>query len=129
MIVVAASVLGVALLDDARDGARARAAIAGEELCAPHLIDAEVVAVIRRARLRGDVGDDRARQALEDLAEAPVARVAHAPLLGRMWELHPTVIPADAAYVALAEALEATLLTSDRRLARARGPACRFTLL
>ena len=129
MIVIDASVLGAALLDDAADGSRAREAIAGEELCAPHLIDCEVVSVIRRARLRGDVGDGRARQALADLAEIPVARIAHTHLLGRMWELHTTLTPYDAAYVALAEALEATLLTADRRLARASGPTCRFAVL
>jgi predicted nucleic acid-binding protein len=129
VIVIDASVLGPALLDDAEDGARAREAIAGQDLSAPHLIDCEVVSVIRRARLRGDVGEDRARQALADLAEIPVARVAHTHLLGRMWELRPTLTPYDAAYVALAEALEATLVTADRRLARASGPACRFVVL
>jgi predicted nucleic acid-binding protein len=129
VIVVAASVLGVALLDDARDGARARAAIAAGELCAPHLIDTEVTAVIRHARLRGDVGDDRARQALEDLAEIPLTRVAHTPLLGRIWDLRTSLAPPDAVYVALAEAFDATLLTSDRRLLRASGPTCRFEVL
>lgn len=129
MIVIDASVLGTALLDDAHDGARARETIAGEELCAPHLIDCEVVSVIRRARLRGDVGEERARQALGDLAQIPVTRVAHTHLLARMWELHPGLTPYDAAYVALAEVLGAALLTSDRRLARAPGPNCRFAVL
>lgn len=129
MIVVNASVLAAALVDDTREGAHARETIAGEELCAPHLIDCEVVSVIRRARLRGGLGEERARQAIGDLAAIPVVRVAHTHLLDRIWELHTILNPYDAAYVALAEALGATLLTADRRLARASGPTCRFAVL
>lgn len=129
MIVVNASVLGPFLLDDEDSGERARAAVGDGALCAPHLIDCEVSSLIRRVRLRGDVGDARALQALSDLAELPLMRFPHTHLLPRMWDLHATLTSYDAAYVALAEALDAPLLTADRRLARASGPACRFEVL
>jgi predicted nucleic acid-binding protein len=129
VIVVDASVLAPALVDDAEDGDRARAEIAGQDLAAPHLVDCEVASVIRRACLRGDVSPRRATQALDDLADMPILRFPHTDFLTRIWELHPTLTPYDAAYVALAEVLESTLITADRRLARASGPTCRFTVV
>ena len=129
MIVVDASVLGPFLLDHEESGERARLALMDEALCAPHLIDCEVVSTIRRAHLRGEVSEGRVLQALSDLADLPVLRLQHTHLLSRMWELHETVTPYDAAYVALAEALDAPLLTADRRLARSHGPTCRFEIL
>ena len=129
MIVVDASVLGPFLLDEAESGERARALMVDEALCAPHLIDCEVVSTIRRAHRRGDVSEGRVLQALSDLADLPMLRLQHTHLLPRMWELHETITPYDAAYVALAEALDAPLLTADRRLARAQGPTCRFEVL
>jgi predicted nucleic acid-binding protein len=66
----------------------------------------------------------RARLALDDLAALPARRAPHRPLLPRCWELRDNLTVYDAAYVALAEALKATLLTGDRRLARASGPKC-----
>lgn len=121
--------LAPALVDDHDDGERARVEIARDQIAAPHLIDCEVASVIRRAHLRGDVSARRAIQALADLADLPILRAPHAPFLGRIWELHPTLTPYDATYVALAEALDAMLLTADGRLARAPGPTCRFTVL
>ncbi len=128
MIVVDASVVAVALLDDLGAGDRARAAIASDDLVAPHLLDCEVASVLRRARLRENVSADRVRQALGDLTDLPVMRVSHTPLLESIWELHPTVTSYDAAYVALAEALGAPLLTADWRLAGASGPTCEFKI-
>lgn len=129
MIVVDASVVTAFLLDDEEAGERARVAMADEAFCAPHLIDCEVASAIRRVRLNGGVGDARALQALSDLADLSLLRLPHTHLLWRMWELHATVTPYDAAYVALAEVLDAPLLTADRRLARADGPTCRFEVL
>lgn len=54
----------------------------------------------------------------------PLRRVSHRRLLSRCWELRGNVTPYDAAYVALAETLQVTLLTGDRRLARSTGPRC-----
>ena len=124
MLVVDASVLVVALADDGPDGDRVRQRLRGEQLAAPELIDLEVGSVLRRQNRAGQIDDRRADMALNDLAAIPVQRAGHSRLLGRCWELRQSLTFYDAAYVALAEALQVTLLTGDRRLARAAGPAC-----
>ena len=88
-------------------------------LNAPHLIDAEVAHAVRRLHLSGDVDDDRGRELLSDLRVFPMIRHPHHPFLGRAWELRLEISAYDALYVALAEALDAQLLTRDRRLASA----------
>ena len=95
---------------------------------APHLVDAEVLGVVRRAHLRGELDPTAAHQAIGDLESWPATRVDHRPLLGRAWQLRDSLSAPDALYVALAEALDATLLTLDRRLARAGGPRCRVDI-
>jgi predicted nucleic acid-binding protein len=124
VIVVDASIVATALADDGDDGDRARARLRGETLSAPGLLDLEVVSVWRRAARSGRLERRRARQAMADLVELPLARAPHVPLLERIWELGDNLSPYDAAYVALAEALDVALLTADRRLARAPGIAC-----
>jgi predicted nucleic acid-binding protein len=93
---------------------------------APHVIDVEVFSVIRREHMLGRLDPTGAAQAVEDLAAWPGERFGHRPLLDRAWRLRGTVRGWDAMYVALAEALDATLLTTDRRLAAAIGPTCRI---
>jgi predicted nucleic acid-binding protein len=125
VIVVDASVLATALGDDGAGGEVARGRLAGEELAAPEIIDLEVTSVWRRT-----VPDERrAALAFTDLAELPLRRVPHLPLLARCWELRHNLTPYDAAYVALAEALEVSLLTADERLSRAPGIRCGIELL
>jgi predicted nucleic acid-binding protein len=80
--------------------------------------------VIRRAHRAGRMATERAVQALVDLAVMPVARVSHTPFLGRIWDLRDNLSCYDAAYVALAETMEAPLLTADARLSRAPGIRC-----
>jgi predicted nucleic acid-binding protein len=129
VLVVDASVIATALADDADDGDRARARIRGEGLAAPELMDLEVASVLRRQLRAGAIDLRRAEFALNDLAELPVRRVSHEPLLLRCWQLRDNLTVYDAAYVALAEALDADLLTGDRRLASATGPRCRIEVL
>jgi len=129
MIVVDASVVVTALADDGADGALARARLRGQRLAAPHLIDLEVLSAWRRLVSTGDLDGRRAELALGDLALLRVERVAHTPLLGRCWELRSTLTVYDAAYVALAEALDVPLVTADRRLAAAPGARCAFEVL
>ena len=129
MIVVDASVIAPALADDDADGDRAREHLYGQRLVAPELLDLEVVTVIRKALFAGVLDERRAAIALADLADLDLERVSHRPLLVRIWELHRNITPYDAAYVALAETIEATLVTADRRLAQAPGPRCQIEYL
>lgn len=125
MIVVDASVLATALGDDDADGDAARERLRGEDLAAPEIIDLEVTSVWRRT-----LSDERrAALALADLADLPLRRAPHLPLLHRCWELRRNLTPYDAAYVALAEALDVALVTADRRLSRATGIQCAVDLL
>ncbi|MFP5387947.1 MAG: type II toxin-antitoxin system VapC family toxin [Thermoleophilia bacterium] len=129
MIVVDASVLAPALADDEGDGDLVRARLHGEQLAAPELIDLEVLSTFRRAARAGTLDDRRSSQALADLAALPLQRVSHLPLLPRIWELRNNLTAYDAAYVALAEALGALLLTADGPLARAPGVRCKVEVL
>ena len=129
MIVVDASVLAVALADDGHDGDHARARLRGERLSAPELVDLEVTSVWRRQMREGAMDARRAALALADLTALPLRRAPHRALLARCWELRDNLTIYDASYVALAEALEVSLLTGDGRLARATGPRCRIEVL
>lgn len=124
MLVVDASVIVVALADDGSDGDLIRSRVRDERLFAPELLDLEVVSVLRRYAAARALDARRARQALRDLAEIPIRRQSHRPLLARCWQLRDNLTPYDAAYVALAEALGVPLLTGDRRLADAPGIRC-----
>ena len=95
----------------------------------PELADLEVESVLRRQLRAGAIDARRARLALDDLAALPARRAPHRPLLVRCWELRDNLTPYDAAYVALAEALHATLLTGDRRLAQAPGTHCEIEIM
>jgi predicted nucleic acid-binding protein len=101
----------------------------GESLNAPHLIDLEVAQVLRRYRLAGELSDSRAENAFDDLAALPLQRYPHDMLLPRIWELRHNATAYDAAYLALAEALDAPLLTRDRRLAASRGHRARIEVV
>jgi predicted nucleic acid-binding protein len=129
VLVIDASVLVPAMADDGDDGDSARARLRGETLFAPELIDLETMSAIRRQLQAGRLNARRADLALGDLVALPMRRVAHRPLLARCWELTENVTVYDAAYVALAEALGAALLTTDVRLANATGPQCEIEVL
>lgn len=129
MLVVDASVLAVALTDDASDGDQARARLHGEDLAAPELLDLEVASAVRRQVGAGRLELRRADLAMGDLAAVPVRRAPHLPLLSRCWELRENITIYDAAYVALAEALGVVLLTADTRLSRAPGPRCTIEVI
>ena len=130
MIVVDASVLANALGDDTADGEAARRRLDRDRsLHAPHLIDLEVLSVLRRWSARGSLDERRAGFALADLADLPITRYPHQPLAPRIWELRHSLTPYDAAYVALAEALGCTLVTGDARMEKAAGTACSIEVL
>lgn len=130
MIVVDASaLLEVLLRTPAAKAVEDRMFAPDQTLHAPHLIDVEVAQVVRRYAANGEIDGDRGRQALADLADLSLQRYPHDLLLPRIWDLRSNLTAYDAAYVALAEALEAPLLTRDRRLASAAGHRARVDLI
>lgn len=100
-----------------------------ETLHVPYLLDVEVAQVLRRYTLAGELSTERAEQGLTDFMDLPLTRYAHTDLLLRVWELRNSVTAYDAVYVALAEALGAPLLTTDRKLARAHGHRATLELI
>lgn len=126
MLVVDASCLFEVVADTERAEAIAARLAADVDQAAPHIIDVEVMGVIRILHLRGQLDSTAAGQAVADLRDWPGERVGHQWLLERAWQLRASVRAWDAFYVALAEAFDATLLTLDTRLARAYGPRCRI---
>lgn len=122
MIVIDASALLELLLGTERaERVAARALAPAERLHAPHLIDIEVSQALRRIVQLKSITAVRAGQALDDLAGFVIERYGHQELLPRVWSLRESMTACDATYVALAEALDAPLLTCDAKLARAHG--------
>lgn len=130
MIVVDASVV-IEVLLRSPDAARfeARLFAPAELLLAPHLMDIEVAQVLRRYVVAGECEASRAEEALEDLADMPIERYPHGVLLHRIWQLRGNLSAYDAAYVALAEATDAILLTRDRHFAGAPGNRARVEIV
>ncbi|MCI0466787.1 MAG: type II toxin-antitoxin system VapC family toxin [Beijerinckiaceae bacterium] len=100
-----------------------------ETLHAPHLLDVEVAQVLRRYAAAREIDGTRGAAALADLADFPIRRYPHDLLLTRVWDLRNNFTAYDAVYVALAEALDAALLTRDKRLAAAARNYVRIELV
>lgn len=130
MIVVDASAL-IELLLRSPLGARVEARLFDqpEGLHAPHLLDLEVVQVLRRFEQRGELSTSRSLAALRLFEALPIRRYPHEPLLARIWSLRANCTAYDAAYVSLAEALGAVLITCDARLGGASGLAANVEVL
>jgi predicted nucleic acid-binding protein len=92
-----------------------------KEVHIPHLFDVEVLHVLRRYSLRGDLSGKQSRLILSLLREMKAVRYPHALLAARIWEMRENLTAYDATYVALAEVLDAPLLTMEARLAQAPG--------
>lgn len=130
MIVVDASALLEVLLNtSASDGIADRLFGRGDTLHAPHVLDLEVAQVLRRYNLSGEIDAERSEEALQDLADLPLNRYPHDVFLFRIWALRQNLTAYDAAYIALAEALDAPLITRDAALARASGHRARVELI
>ncbi len=130
MIVVDASaILELLLRTPTGQIVEARCFGVAESLHAPALLDLEVAQVLRRYVSRGDMTTLRARTAIDMMVGLPVDRYGHEPLLRRIWELRENLTAYDAAYVALAEALGAPLVTCDAKLAGASGIRARMELI
>lgn len=129
MIVVDASVVADALVDRGLRGRQARDRLAGEDLAAPAMVDAEVLAVLRKLVVHGSLTRREGGAAVERLTRVRMRRVALDLLARRMWELRQNLTPYDAAYVTLAEELGVPLVTADKRIATARGLRCSVVVL
>lgn len=99
-----------------------------EPLHAPHLVDIEVIQVLRRLVRSGVISSRRGDEAVQDLSSLRIARYPHFPFLSRIWKHRNNLSAYDAAYVALAESLGATLITRDGRLASASGHSAQIEL-
>jgi predicted nucleic acid-binding protein len=100
-----------------------------DELHAPHLVDVEVVQGLRRLVRTGEVSSGRADEAIADLTDLDLHRHAHIDLLGRAWKLRENLSAYDAMYVALAEAIEAPMVTCDSPLGKAPGHRARIDVI
>jgi predicted nucleic acid-binding protein len=129
LIVIDASAVLELLLTERGRAVGERALAVAERLHAPHLIDIEVVQTVRRLTLAKALTVRRAEETLTDFAALSVERHDHRTLIPRVWQLRDGLTAYDGAYVALAEALDAPLLTCDARLARAHGHRARVTAL
>ena len=130
MIVIDASALIEVLLNTASAGRVAERLFGrNDTLHAPHVLDLEVSQVLRRYTLSGAMDAQRSEQALEDLADLPLNRYPHNIFLQRIWALRRNLTAYDAAYVALAEALDAPVVTRDGALARAPGHSARIEVI
>ena len=119
MIVIDASAAADLLLGTERAADVARALQHVHEVHAPEVIDPQVITVVRRWTLRGWVSAEHGERAVVELGELAVVRHRHAGLRRRVWELRDRLSAYDAFYIALAEVLDAELLTTDDRLGRA----------
>ena len=125
MIVVDASAAVSALLKDGD----ARQMLSENRLAAPHLVDVEVIQTLRKLLFRGSMALEDAERAVHRWTRLGVERFPLVGLVARIWALRDNVSAYDAAYVALAEALDCPLLTADARLASAPGPDCPITVV
>jgi predicted nucleic acid-binding protein len=103
--------------------------VSGEDRRVPQLFEYEVVSALRREALGGELTAARQAAALANLASFRIRRYPPQPFLSRIWELRSSLTAYDASYVALAEALEAPLVTADARLARSHGHAAAIELV
>ena len=122
MIVVDASAALEWLAQSAAGDRVARRLLAAPlHIHAPHVLDVEVTQALRRAVAAGALSLSRAMEGLQDYLDLPITRHPHEPFLWRMWDLRDNLDAYDAAYVALAEYLGATLLTCDAKIRAASG--------
>ena len=117
-VVVDASSLVAYLLYQPSDHMLSKLLVQADDLHVPHLCDVEFLSAVRSLLLHRDADEERARSAVDDYLALPLRRHEHGALLPRMLELRANFSGYDATYVALAEQLDALLLTDDARLAR-----------
>jgi predicted nucleic acid-binding protein len=121
-----ASALAALLLDGGPDGQWVTHTIHPGEIVAPTLVTYETANVIRKHELAGQVSPDQAAQAHADLLDLTIELWPYDILAARAWELRQNLSIYDATYVALAETTGLTLVTLDKRIAKAPGTRCQI---
>jgi predicted nucleic acid-binding protein len=129
IVVDASAVIEILLQTSLAPRLMSRALDVAERLHAPHLLDIEVTHVLRRLVLQKQIIAERGAIAMEDFSKLVIERHGHEALLPRIWQLRDSLTSYDAAYVALAEGLQAPLLTCDHKLAGAHGHAATIELI
>ena len=123
-VVADSSALVAFLVDYDDDGKWVGAAFANEDLVCPELALAEASNILRRMELVGDISHSDAEAAYRELLALDIVLRPFTPYAERIWALRNNLTIYDAWYVALAESLDCSLVTLDRRLSRAPGPTC-----
>lgn len=124
VVVIDSSALVALLVDAGSAGEWVSSTVTGATLAAPALVLFETSNILRRHQLAGVLDATQASLAHQDLLALPMDLWPYMPLAERVWELRRNVTSYDGSYVALAELLEAPLVTLDARLANAPGPRC-----
>lgn len=127
MLVVDTSAILLALADPTHKAAQLMAD--SNDLHAPHLLDIEYLHSVRRLLRQGELDEVQASQLISSLSEVPIERYSHTLMAARIWELRHNLTAYDAAFVALAEALNAPLVTADARMAAAPGNSAQFQVV
>jgi predicted nucleic acid-binding protein len=129
IVIDASALLEILLRTERADRLMVRALDVSQRLHAPHLLDIEVAQVLRRLVQRREITVARAEFAFDDFANLIIERHGHQAFVRRIWQLRDSLTAYDAAYVALAESLDAPLLTCDAKLAGAHGHGATIELV
>lgn len=121
LVLDASAAVNALIPSELRDRTRER--FVGADLCAPTLIDTEVLSTLARLQRAGSLSTSEADRALLAWQRLPLTRLPINELLGEVWALRHAVRINDAHYVVAARVLAAPLLTADLRLARTSVPA------
>lgn len=126
--VVDASVLIAGLVDSGTDGGWAERILIEGLLIAPHLAIVESLNILRRLELAGQLTSLEAASAQRDLKDLEIELMPVRPFEDRIWQLRHNLTSYDAWYIAVAEAFSLPLATLDRRISKAPGPRCEFSV-
>jgi predicted nucleic acid-binding protein len=129
IVIDASALLELLLRTDRAEAVEAKALAPQERMHAPHLVDLEIAQALRRLVQLKEITHSRAQQVLDDHAGLLIERHSHRELLPRIWQLRQSVTAYGGAYVALAEVLDAPLLTCDAKLGGSHGHGARIEVI